>query len=95
MNPTLLHEIETIVQTPPAPAKLKAAARLEVAASMLSSAAGHELTATTVVGVLGHDDVDLFQSLVSELSEEYGLDATVKVQQGSYAVRFSRETIIR
>ena len=57
---------------------------------MLSSAAAHQMTATTVVGVLGCDDVDAFRSLVADISEEYGLEATVKLQQGSYSVRFSR-----
>src|ERR1700680_2157979 len=96
MNPALLRDIETILQADPAPAKLKAAAPLEVASRMLSSARAHEMTATTVVGVLGRDDLDAFRSLVSDLSKEYGLDATVKQQQGSFSVRFSRppETII-
>jgi len=97
MHPTLLHDIETIFQADPAPAKLKAAAPLEVATRMLSSAAAHEMSATTVVGVLGRDDTAAFRSLVSDLSEAYGLAATVKLEQGSYSVRFSRppETIIR
>ena len=96
MNPTLLDEIETIFQAPPAPAKFNCAAPLEIAASMLSSAAAHEMSATTVVGVLGYDDVDAFHSLVADISAVYGLTATVKLQQGSYSVRFSRppETII-
>jgi hypothetical protein len=96
MNPALQRQIETIFQVPSAPAKLKAAAPLEVASRMLSSAAPHEMTATTVVGVLGRDDADAFHSLVADISAEYGLKATVKLQQGSYSVRFSRppETII-
>jgi len=48
------------------------------------------MAATTVVGVLGRDDVDAFHSLVAEISEEYGLEATVKTQLGSYSVRFGR-----
>jgi hypothetical protein len=48
------------------------------------------MTATTVVGVLGCDDVDAFRSLVSEISEEYGVEATMRIQLGSYSVRFSR-----
>ena len=90
MNPALLREVETIFQAPPAPAKLKSAAPLETAASMLSSTAAHQMSATTVVGVLGRDDVDAFLDLVAEISDEYGLEATVKTQLGSYSVRFSR-----
>lgn len=90
MHPTLLRDIETMFQAPPAPAKLKSAAPLEIASSMLSSAAAHEMTATTVVGVLGGDDVDAFRALVAEISDEYGLEATLKLYQGSYSVRLSR-----
>ena len=96
MNPALLREVESILELPLAPVKLKSAAPLEVAAGMLSSAPAHDMTATTVVGVLGADDVDAFRSLVADISEECGLEARVKIQQGSYSVRFSRppETII-
>ena len=90
MHPTLLRDIETMFQAPPTPAKLKAAAPLEIASRMLSSAAPHEMRATTVVGVLGRDDADAFRSLVADISEAYGLDSTVTLQQGSYSVRFSR-----
>jgi hypothetical protein len=91
MNPALLREIESIFQeAPPAPARLKAERQLAVAAGMLSTAAPREMTATTVVGVLGRDDVDAFRSLVADLSAEYGLEATVKLHQGTYSVRFSR-----
>jgi len=95
MNPTLVHEIETMFQAPAAPSKLKCAAPLEIAACMLRSPAS-QTTATTVVGVLGCDDVDAFHALVAEIGSECGLDAAVTIRQGSYAVRFSRltETII-
>jgi hypothetical protein len=97
MHPTLLHDIETMFQAPPAPAKLKCAAPLEVAARMLSTAAPYQMTSTTVVGVLGGDDVDAFRALVAEISDEYGLEATLKLHQGSYSVRLSRpgSTIIQ
>jgi hypothetical protein len=90
MNPALLRDVDAILREPAAPARHKAGGPLEVAAGMLSSAPAHEMTATTVVGVLGRDDVDAFRSLVAEISEEYGLEAKVKLQVGSYSVRFSR-----
>jgi hypothetical protein len=93
MNPTLLRDVPTIFPSQSAPAQLKATAPLEVAARMLSSALEYEMSATTVVGVLGRDDPDAFRSLVSDLSDEYGLDATVKIQPGSYSVRFSRPPV--
>ena len=90
MNPALVREIEAIIQEPPAPVRLKAEKPLAVAAGMLSTATANQMTATTVVGVLGRDDLDALRALVTDLSAEYGLDATVKIQLGSYAVRFSR-----
>jgi len=90
MTQTLLHDIETMFQAPPAPAKLKCAAPLEIAARMLSTAAAYQMTATTVVGVLGCDDADAFRALVSDLGEKYGFEAAVKIQRGSYSVRFGR-----
>src|ERR1700730_6289654 len=93
MNTALAREIESIFQERPAPSRLKAAASLEVAARTLSAAATHEMTATTVVGVLGSDDQDAFRSQVSAIAEEYGLEARVRLQVGSYSVRFSRPPI--
>ena len=87
MNPALVREIESLLQEP---VTLKSEKPLAVAASMLSTAAAHQMTATTVVGVLGHDDVDAFRSLVADIRAAYGLEATVKIQPGSYSVRFSR-----
>jgi hypothetical protein len=93
MNPALVREIEDLLQPPAARATLKAEKQLAVAAGMLSAASAREMTATTVVGVLGSDDVDTFRSLVADISDEYGLEATVKIQVGSYSVRFSRPSL--
>jgi hypothetical protein len=90
MNPALVREIETIFREPTAPAELKCARPLTVACEMLCAATAHQMTATTVVGVLGLDDVDAFCSLVTAISAEYGLEATVKLRVGSYSVRFCR-----
>ena len=90
MNPALVRDIADILQPPAARVTLKAERQLAVAASMLSAAAARDMTATTVVGVLGSDDVDTFRSLVADICDQYGLDATVKIQVGSYSVRFSR-----
>jgi hypothetical protein len=87
MNPALVREIESLLQEP---VTLKSEKPLSVAASMLSTAAAHQMTATTVVGVLGHDDVDAFRTLVADIAAQYGLEATVRTRVGSYAVRFSR-----
>ena len=93
MNPALVRDIEDILQAPAARVTLKAERQLAVAAGILNAAPAREMTATTVVGVLGSDDVDAFRSLVADISDEYGLEATVKIQVGSYSVRFSRPTL--
>ena len=93
MNPALAHDIDEIFQQPDTRATLKAEGPLAVAASMLSAAAAYEMTATTVVGVLGRDDLDAFRSLVIDICDAYGLEATVKIHVGSYSVRFSRRSI--
>ncbi len=49
------------------------------------------LTAT-VVGVLGRDDENGFQALVTEISDELQLDARVRLHGGSFSVRFTRRT---
>ena len=64
-----------------------------VAARMVSRAADYEMTATTVVGVLGRDDVGAFKALVAEICDEYGVDARVSIHGGSFSVRFTHQTI--
>jgi hypothetical protein len=63
---------------------------LRVAAGILSRAASDEISATTVVGVLGADDVQAFKALVAEIVDEFGFDARVRLHVGSFSVRFSR-----
>jgi len=63
---------------------------LRVGAGMLSRARCHEISATTVVGVLGADDVHAFKALVAEIADEFEVDATVRLHVGLFSVRFSR-----
>jgi hypothetical protein len=62
---------------------------LRVAAATLSRLGGGEDSATTVVGVLGADDIDAFRALIREIADEFGLDASIQFHVGSYSVRFS------
>jgi hypothetical protein len=48
------------------------------------------MTARTVVGVVGRDDVEAFRSFVRDIADEYGLNAAVKINVGSFSVRFTR-----
>jgi hypothetical protein len=68
---------------------LQSEAQLRVAATMLSRAAPGEVSAITVVGVLGQDDLDAFYALVAQIEAELDLDAQVTLHVGSFSVRFS------
>jgi hypothetical protein len=50
------------------------------------------MAATTVVGVVGRDagEIGTFRTLVQDLADEYGLDATLEINIGSFSVRFTR-----
>ncbi|SRR6266511_564841 len=89
LNPTLALQVTDILarSARPEPAWYGA---LVVAARMLSDASEYATTATTVVGVLGHDDAEEFESLVQNIAEEFGLDTSVRLKLGSFSVRFSR-----
>jgi hypothetical protein len=63
---------------------------LRVAAATLSGAQSDEITATTVVGTLGRDDVAAVEALVAAIAREFGLESRVRTNVGSYSVRFSR-----
>ena len=91
MNPSLPRQLDHILNKPAPDAELANEAPLVVAARTLSHAADYEMTATTVVGVLGRDDVDAFRSRVRMIADEYGLRATVTIKVGSFSVRFERD----
>jgi hypothetical protein len=90
VNPSLARDLEGILNKPAAHVGRASESPLRVAASMLSRARTHDMTATTVVGVLGRDDVEAFRALVHDIANEYGLAATVTVKVGSFSVRFER-----
>ena len=69
---------------------LNCESQLRVAAALLRHARPGEITAITVVGVLGRDDHDAFHALLAEIENEQDLDANVRLHVGSYSVRFSR-----
>jgi len=93
VNPSLARELADILSGSAPRNELASEGPLLVAARMLSHAADYEMTATTVVGVLGRDDVDAFRSLVHNIVQEFGLEATVKLKVGSFSVRFYRPEI--
>jgi hypothetical protein len=90
VNPSLARELADILSGSGEHQELACEGPLLVAARMLSHATDDEMTATTVVGVLGSDDLDAFRSLVHGIVQEFGLEATVKPKVGSFSVRFNR-----
>jgi hypothetical protein len=90
VNPSLARELAGLLGEPIPRDKLVYEEALIVAARTLSRAAAYEMTATTVVGVLGHDDIDAFRALVDTLAQDFCLQATPKLKMGSFSVRFSR-----
>jgi hypothetical protein len=90
VNPSLDRQVEDILNGSSPRRALASEAPLRVAARMLSGATAYEMTATTVVGVLGSDDLDAFRALVHNIVQEFGLEATVKLKVGSFSVRFYR-----
>jgi hypothetical protein len=87
MNELLAKQLDDVLAEP---ARLSTEAQLHVAAATLARAAPDEITATTVVGVLGADDRSAFEALVHEIADELELDATIRLRVGSFSVRFSR-----
>ncbi|MBV9356937.1 MAG: hypothetical protein JO023_15600 [Chloroflexi bacterium] len=66
--------------------------QLRVAAATLSRASADEIAATTVVGIIGADDLTSFECLVDELAGEFELEATTEIGVGSFSVRFTHRT---
>src|SRR5258708_35896741 len=74
MNHVLVGQLNEILAKPESLPALKCESQLRVAAAMLRRARPGEITATTVVGVLGRGDVDAFNRLVAEIGAESDLD---------------------
>jgi hypothetical protein len=92
MTQLLTEQLDEIVRTSANRPALECESQLRVAAAMLSQAAPDGITATTVVGVLGLDDLHAFTALVAEIANKDDLDARIRLHVGSFSVRFSRRT---
>jgi len=88
----LTRQLEEVVGTPQLghSTELASESPLRVAAATLSSAPLDQVTATTVVGVLGQDDAPAFEQLVADIAAEFGLDSKIRLHVGSFSVRFRR-----
>lgn len=90
MNNLLTNQIQEVLSGSTRCAGLPCEGPLRVAAATLASAEADEISATTVVGVVGGDDLSTFRTLVADIAEEFDLDARVRAGVASFSVRFSR-----
>jgi hypothetical protein len=90
MPQLLAHQFSDLLTEPAQ--RLACEAQLRVAAGTLSRTAADQVTAATAVGALGADDVPAFEELVHEIADEFGLEARVRLNAGSFSVRFSRRS---
>jgi hypothetical protein len=90
LNPSLDRQLDEILNKSTLDNESSWDSALVVAARTLTNAAYHEITTTTVVGVLGRHDADELRSRVQAIADEYGLGATVIIRIGSFSVRFER-----
>src|SRR5438046_7740249 len=90
MNTLLAHQLgELLAESAPARDVLYEDP-LRVAASTLLRAAEDDVSATTVVGIVGADDLTAFEALVQRIADESGLDARIRLRRDAFSVRFSR-----
>jgi hypothetical protein len=91
MNQLLARQIAEAVS--PSPERicsgLDCEAQLRVAAATLSDAPPGLITATTVVGILGQDDLASVELLVADIADEFGVASRIRVNVGTFSVRFS------
>jgi hypothetical protein len=92
MNPLLARELHDVLDEASGTVELRSERSLRLAATTIANARPHEISATRVVGVLGRDDLSLFEAMVARLGEEFELDATLRIYGGSFSVRFCRST---
>lgn len=89
VNPTVAMQVADILARP-TPAELACQGALVVAARMLIDTSEYAMTATTVVGLLGNTDAEDFESLVQDIAQEFGVDASVTLKKGSFCVLCTR-----
>jgi hypothetical protein len=63
--------------------------QLRVAAATLRRGAPGEITATTVVCDPAAEELGVFESLVADIGDEYGVQVSIRPNSEWYAVRFT------
>ena len=90
MKQLLERELEEVLRRRPSTPRteLGCESSLRVAAATLSRSP--DIAATRVVGTLDQDDVAAVESLVADIAYEFGLESRLRINAGSFSVRFSR-----
>jgi hypothetical protein len=90
MNTVLTKQLEEVLSVPAERTGLAFGGPLRVAAATLSNSNG-SINATTVVGVVGAEDIRSFEHVVAEIADEFHCDARIHLNVGSFSVRFTRQ----
>jgi hypothetical protein len=93
VNQMLARQLDAVVSTTQLDRSsgLLSESPLRVAAATLSSAPLNQVSATTVVGVLGQDDVPAFEALVADIAAQFELESYIRMHVGTFSVRFRRK----
>ena len=89
MHQLLATQLDQMLSEASCPNGLSCAAPLRAAAATVSRADPDEIPATTVIGVLGADDLPAFRALVADIAKEFGVEASIRLHVGSFSVRFA------
>ena len=89
VNNLLYQQLDELLGNAPDRSGLKFEGALRVGAGTLCRGGWGQITATTVVCDVAGDEIEAFHSLVAEIVEEYGLEASIRERAESYSVRFT------
>ena len=89
MNILLKQQLDELLARCNSDTDLQCERALRVGAATLRRAAPNEITATTVVCTLARSNLGTLEALVQDIADEYGVDASIQKQAGSYSVRFA------
>jgi hypothetical protein len=89
MNSLLFRQVDELLARATGRRALGCEGALRVGAATLCNGIAGEITATIVVCAVDAADVESFEALVAEISDEFGLEATISQHSGSRSVRFT------
>ena len=93
MNTLLANQLGELVNAPSGARDVLYEHTMRVAAGTLRRSDPDEVSATTVVGVVGADDMAAFESLVYRIAEDSGVEPQIRLRGDVFSVRFSRPTV--